>query len=327
MLLSQLLKKLALSVTMIVSTWAAAQTYPDKSISMVVAYPAGGASDFVARLISKEMAMNLSQTITVENVSGAAGGIGVTKVINATPDGYTLLLGSPLESILTPLALSAMKYKPQDLKLAALLGRTSVMLLVRKDLAANNLDEFVELAKKNKGKPLSYCTPGIGSLYHLMAEKFTLMTNASTLHVPYSGLAPCVTALISSQIDFAFMPIAGAVPGFVNSRTMRALAVTSTVPSARLPSLPLMKNTKGFEDFVFNVWAGVQVGAKVSDAVVAIINKSAIAASAHPDTRKSLMATGAEPAEPMNPAETAAFYSKEIQTYQAIAKSINLQQQ
>lgn len=327
MLLSRLLKQLVLCLTVVASTGVMAQTYPNKPLTMVVAYPAGGASDFVARLISKEMAANLNQPITVENISGAAGGIGATKVIHAAPDGYTLLLGSPLESILTPLALSAMKYKPEELKLVALLGRTSVMLLVRKDLAANNLEEFVALAKKNTGNPLSYCSSGVGSLYHLMAEKFALMTNANTLHVPYSGLAPCVTALISSQIDFAFMPIAGAVPGFVNSSAMRALAVTSTVPSARLPSLPLMKNTKSFEDFVFNIWAGVQVGAKVSDAVVAVINKSAFAAAAQSDTRKSLMATGAEPAEPMSPAETAAFYSKEIQIYQAIAQSINLQQQ
>ena len=304
-----------------------AQGYPSKPLTMVVAYPAGGASDFVARIIAKEMALNLNQTITIENVAGAAGGIGTIKVINAAPDGHTLLLGSPLESILTPLALSAMKYQPQELKLAALLGRTSVMLLVRKDLEANNLEEFITLAKKNKGKPLSYCTSGIGSLYHLMAEKFALMTNAKTLHVPYSGLAPCVTALISSQIDFAFMPVAGAVPGFVDSRTMRALAVASESPNGRLPSLPLMKNTKGFEEFVFSVWAGVEVGAKVPDSVIAIINKSALAAVANPEVRKSLIASGAEPTEPMSPSEAAAFYNKEIQVYQGIAKSISLPQQ
>lgn len=321
------LKQVFLSLTALVCAGAMAQSYPSKPLTMVVAYPAGGASDFVARIIAKEMAANLKQTITIENVAGASGGIGANKVINAAPDGYTLLLGSPLESILTPLALSAIKYQPQELKLAALLGRTSVMLLVRKDLDANNFEEFIELAKKNKGKPLSYCTSGKGSLYHLMAEKFTLMTNANTLHVPYSGLAPCVTALISSQIDFAFMPLAGAVPGFADSRTIRALAVASTTPSARLPSLPLMKNTKGFEEFVFSVWAGVEVGSKVPDAVIAVINKSALAAAASPDARRSLIASGAEPAEPMNPTEAAAFYNKEIEIYQGIAKSINLQQQ
>lgn len=294
---------------------------------MVVAFPPGGASDFVARVIAKEMAVNLNQPITVENISGAAGGIGTAKVLNAVPDGYTLLLGSPLEAILTPLAFSAIKYKPEELKLAALLGRTSLMLLVRKELEANNFEEFVELVKKSADKPLSFCTPGLGSLYHLMAEKFTQMTNAKTVHVPYSGLAPCATAVMSAQIDFAFMPIAGSVPGFVDSGTIRALAVTSAVPSERLPSVPLMKNTKGFEDFVFSVWAGIHVAAKVPDTVIATINKSAFAAAAKPDTRKRLIASGAEPAEPMSPSETADFYRQEIQKYQSIAKSIHLQQQ
>lgn len=327
MLLSQFFKKLALSIVAVTSTWSMAQIYPSKPLTMVVAYPPGGASDFVARIISKEMAVNLNQPITVENISGAAGGIGTAKVLNAAPDGYTLLLGSPLEAILTPLALSAVKYKPEDLKLAVLLGRTSVMLLVRKELEANNFDEFLELVKKSAAKPLSYCTPGLGSLYHLMGEKLSLMANAKTVHVPYPGLAPCATAVMGAQIDFAFMPIAGSVPGFVDSGTMRALTVTSTVPSARLPSVPLMKNTKGFEDFVFSVWAGIHVDAQVPDAVIATINKSAFAAAAKPEIRKSLISSGAEPAEPMNPADTADFYRKEIQKYQAIAKAINLQQQ
>jgi tripartite-type tricarboxylate transporter receptor subunit TctC len=325
--LSQLFKQLVLSMAAVASTWSTAQIYPSKPLTMVVAYPSGGASDFVARIVSKEMAANLNQSITVENISGAAGGIGTAKVLNAAPDGYTLLLGSPLEAILTPLALSAVKYKPEDLKLAALLGRTSVMLLVRKELEASNFEEFLKLAKKSAANPLSYCTPGLGSLYHLMGEKLSLMANAKTVHVPYPGLAPCATAVMGAQIDFAFMPIAGSVPGFVDSGIMRALAVTSAVPSARLPSVPLMKNTKGFEDFVFNVWAGIHVAAKVPDTVIATINKSAFTAASKPETRKSLISSGAEPAEPMNPSETADFYRKEIQKYQGIAKAINLQQQ
>jgi tripartite-type tricarboxylate transporter receptor subunit TctC len=327
MYLFKVTRLIVLSAFTLAANWAVAQTFPSKPLTMVVPYVPGGASDFVARVIVKEMTLNLNQPIVVENVSGAAGGIGTAKVINAAPDGYTMLLGSPLEAIMTPLALSAVKYKPEELKLAALLGRTSVMLLVRKDLAANTFEEFIELAKKSSDKPLSYCTAGIGSLYHLMGEKFAQMVNTKALHAPYPGLAPCVTALVGGQIDFAFMPIAGPFPGFVDSGAMRALVVTSVTPSPRLPKVPLSKNTKGFEDFIFSVWAGVQVGAKVPDAVVAVISKSTYAALANPETRKSLIASGAEPADPMSMAENAAFYSKEIQTYQAIAKSINLQQQ
>jgi tripartite-type tricarboxylate transporter receptor subunit TctC len=304
-----------------------AQSYPSKNVNIVVPYPAGGASDFAARVLAKEMPGLLKTSMTVDNVVGVAGALGTSKVINSAPDGYNLLISSPLEMILTPLAISAAKYKPEDLRPAAFLGYTSVMLVTRKDLGVNSLEELNALAKKSTAKPLSYCTPGLGSLYHLMGEKLNMLAGTQNLHVPYNGFPQCVTNLVGSQIDFAFLPIAASFPGFVDSGGMKIIAVAATAPAVRFPKAPLMKSSKGFEEFSFSVWQGIHVSAKTPDDIASIINKATYAALAMPDTKKTIEATGAVVFDPMTIQQMNAMHAREIAMYQAIAKSINLQQQ
>ena len=160
----------ALFVGLALATAVIAQTFPTKPISMIVAFPPGGGSDVLGRAIGKGMADVFGQPIIVENVVGVGGSLGVLKASNAQPDGYTLLAGSPLELIYTPLGVAAAKNKPEDMRLAALVGHTPIAIAVRKDLPVNTLDEFVAFAKK-ADKPLSFGSTGVGSLYHLMAEK------------------------------------------------------------------------------------------------------------------------------------------------------------
>jgi tripartite-type tricarboxylate transporter receptor subunit TctC len=327
MQLSQTLKSLLLGLGLVLSmTSAWAQNFPTKPINMVVAFPAGGASDFVARVLTKEMSVNLNQTIVVENVVGVAGSLGVQKVANASPDGYTLIAGSPLELILTPMGISAAKNKAEDVRMIAVAGRSDLMLAVRKDFPAATTEQFLA-ALRSDTKGLSYGSTGIGSLYHLMAEKMVQTAGAKALHVPYNGLAPVLQALGGGQLDFAFLPIAGPVPGFVESGNVKPLSVASAEASPRFPKLPLMKHIKGFEDFSFSIWAGIQTGAKVPDAVVATLHKSAYAALANPEVKKQLEGSGTYPLAPMSVAELNAFYARETAMYRSIAKSINLQAQ
>jgi tripartite-type tricarboxylate transporter receptor subunit TctC len=326
MKVSKLVQALFASALALSATAVLAQAFPSKPLTMIVAFPAGGASDQVGRVMAKAMGENLSQNIIVENVVGAGGSIGALKAINAAADGHTLIAGSPLELILTPLGIAAAKNKPEDVRMIALAGRTSMVLVTRKDLGVNTFEEFVALVKKTD-KPLSYASTGVGSLYHLMGEKFTAMTGGKTLHVPFNGLAPMMTNLVGGQVDFAFAPIAGPVPGFVDSAGVKALAVSAPDPVARLARVPTIRATKGFEDFVFSIWAGVHTGAKVSDATAATLHKSAYTVMANPDVRKSLEAAGMVLAAPMSLQEVSAFYAKETAAYQAIAKAINLQAQ
>ncbi len=326
MVISKLTQALFAGVLALSATSAMSQAFPSKQINMIVAFPAGGASDQVGRIMGKAMGENLNQNVIVENVVGAGGSIGVLKAVNAPADGYTLIAGSPLELILAPLGLAAAKNKPEDVRMIALAGRTSMVLVTRKDLGVNTFEEFVALAKKSD-KPLSYASTGVGSLYHLMGEKFTAMTKGNTLHVPFNGLAPMMTNLVGGQVDFAFAPIAGPVPGFIDSNGVKALAVSAPEPVARIPKVPTIRSSKGFEDFVFSIWAGVHTNAKVPDATAATLHKSAYTVLANPEVRKALEASGMVGAAPMSLAELATFYTKETALYQAIAKSINLQAQ
>ena len=309
-----------------ISVNASAQTFPNKQLSMIVAFPAGGGSDVIGRLVAKGMSESLGQQIIVENVVGVGGSLGVLKAANATPDGHTILAGSPLELIYTPLGVAAAKNKPEDVKMAALVGHTPIAIAVRKDLPVNTLEEFVAYAKK-ADKPLSFGSTGVGSLYHLMAEKVLQNAGAKGLHAPYNGLAPYLKDLMGGTIDFAVVPLVGPVLGAMQNGQIKALAVASTAPVAGAPKLPLARATKGFEDYVFSIWIGVQVGNKTPEAQTAAIHKATYAALGNADIRKTIETAGSVIAEPMTLAQLDAFYKREIAAGAAMAKSINLQAQ
>ena len=305
---------------------ALAQSYPTKPVSMIVAFPAGGGSDVIGRIVARSMQDSLGQPLIVENVVGVGGSLGVLKAANATPDGYTILAGSPLELIYTPLGVAAAKNRPEDMRMAALVGHTPIAIVVRKDLPVSTLEEFVAFAKK-ADKPLSFGSTGIGSLYHLMAEKALENAGAKGLHAPYNGLAPYLKDLMGGVLDFAVVPLVGPVLGAIDGGQIKALAVASPQSIARLPKLPPARNTKGFEDYQFSIWLGVQASAKTPEAQVAAIHKAVYAGLANPETRKTIEGAGMVIAEPMSLAQLDSFYKKEATTGAAIAKSINLQAQ
>jgi tripartite-type tricarboxylate transporter receptor subunit TctC len=307
-------------------TLAAAQAYPAKPVSMIVAFPPGGGSDILGRAVAKGMSEVWGQPIVVENVVGAAGSIGVVKAANAAPDGYTLLAGSPLELIYTPLGLAAARNKPEDMRMAALVGHTPIAIAVKKDLPVNTLEEFIAYAKKSD-KPLTFGSTGVGSLYHLMGEKALSNAGAKGLHAPYNGLAPYLRDLMGGVIDFAVVPLVGPVLGAIDGGQIKALAVASRQSIARLPKLPPARATKGFEDYEFSIWIGVQASAKTPASLMDAVHKAAYAAMAKPEVRKSIEAAGTVFAEPMTLPELDAFYKREAATGAAIAKAINLQAQ
>jgi tripartite-type tricarboxylate transporter receptor subunit TctC len=319
-------KTLLATSTLAFATLAAAQGYPNKPVTMIVAFPPGGGSDVLGRLVGKGMQESLGQTVVVENIVGVGGSLGVLKAANAAPDGYTILAGSPLELIYTPLGIAAAKNKPEDMRMAALIGHTPIAIAVRKDLPVNTLEEFMALAKKSD-KPLSFGSTGIGSLYHLMAEKALQNSGATGLHAPYNGLAPYLKDLMGGVIDFAVVPLVGPVLGAIDGGQIKALAVAAPQSIARLPKLPPARATKGFEDYQFSIWIGVQASAKTPDAQVAAIHKAAYAAMTNADLRKTIETAGTVIAEPMTLQQLDSFYKKEAATGAAIAKSINLQAQ
>jgi tripartite-type tricarboxylate transporter receptor subunit TctC len=312
--------------TIAITPLASAQAFPSKPVTMIVAFPPGGGSDVLGRMVARGMNEPLGQNVIVENVAGVGGAMGVLKAANSTPDGHTILAGSPLELIYTPLGIAAAKNKPEDMRMAALVGHTPLAIAVKKDLPVNTLEEFIAYAKRAE-KSLTFGSTGIGSLYHLAAEKALQNSGAKGLHVPYNGLAPYLKDLMGGEIDFAVVPLVGPVLGAIDSGAIKAIAIASPQSIPRLPKLLPARNTKSFEDFQFSIWIGVQASAKTPDAQVGIIHKAVYTSLANADVRKAIESAGTVIAEPMNLTQLDAFYKKEAATGAAIAKSINLQAQ
>jgi tripartite-type tricarboxylate transporter receptor subunit TctC len=300
--------------------------YPARQVNMIVAFPAGGPSDVVGRVMAKAISEHTSQPVIVENVVGVGGSLGVIKAANAPADGHTILAGSPLELIYTPLGVAAAKNKPEDMRMAALMGRTPMVIAVRKDLPVNTMAEFIEYAKKAP-QPLSFGSTGVGSLYHLMAEDAARIGGYKALHAPYNGLAPYLKDLMGGVLDWAVLPVAGPVPGAIDAGQVKALAVVSPVPLARLPKVPVIRDTSGFAKYDYSIWIGLQVSKNTPDAIAAALNSAVLAAMAKPDVRKSLEATGVVLAPPMTLSRLDSFYKEEIAAGAAVAKVVGLKAQ
>ncbi len=323
MKLKTFLGSLLMAASAFSPVWA--NNYPVKPINLIVPYPAGGPSDFFARKVQPDAASRLGQPMVIENIGGAGGAIGLSKVVNAPADGYMVSLGSPMELVLTPMAIQGVKYKSEDFRLVAQFASTNTIRAVRNSLNVKTVDELLALARKNADKPLSYGSVGPGSLYHLIGEKFSQLTKVQMLHVPYKGIAPLLTDLMGGQIDLAFLPMAGSIPQTLMDGKIQGLAVTAKTPHPLFRQFPAMAAMKGLEAMEFDIWAGVQVHRNTPESVVNALNKAFYAAAEVPDTRKALEGSGNVVLPSRTPAELARIYQGEIERYRAIAKSINLQ--
>lgn len=311
-------------VTSLITSAAMAQTVSSRHVSLVVPYPPGGTADYAARLIQPEYQNLLGNTLIVDNVPGAGGSLGVRKVLAAQADSHIQLLGTPMDVILPPLALTAAKFQPEELRLAAKITTTSIVMLVRKDIPANNVDEFLVWAK---GRKVSYASVGHGSMFHLVGAKFAQATGLDMLHVPYKGGNQVLSDLLGGQIDMAFWTLGGPVLGMLKNGGMKAIGIAQPQPHALLPNVLPMSKNKLFHDFTFELWAAVMVAKTTPEPVVALLNKKLNQLVENPAIRKSILDTAGEPAKAMSLPELDSYYASEIERYRKLAKSINLEPQ
>lgn len=302
---------------------AHADAYPSKLITSLVAFPAGGQSDVTWRVLLPSLQKILGQAIVVENVAGAGGSLGVQKFLHAPADGYTLLAATTIEVIQTPLALATVKYKSEDFRMVAPIASTYMMLVVRPTLEVGSAAELVALAKKKDGQ-LSFGSVGAGSAYHLVTERFAKETGVKLLHVPYKGAAQMFTDLAGGQIDLAFMPLGGPVPGMIQTGKFKPLAFTGPSRHPNFPNIPTLNETQVVKDFVFDVWVALMMSKATPEPVVRRLNAALTEVIRQPQIRKEIDASGGIPAQPMTLAEADRFYHGEITRYRAIAKEINL---
>lgn len=304
----------------------AQSVWPSKPVTLVVPWPAGGPSDFVARQIQNDTQKALGQTLIVENIGGVGGALGVQKMLAGT-DGHTVLLGSPLELIIPPLTLATVKYKPTELRMVAQLVKAPMVLVARKDLPADNVDELIALAAKSRGKPLSLANTGPGSMFHLVGEKFAQQMGIELLHVPYKGTAPAMGDLMGGQVDLMFTIFAGPIPGVIADGKLKAIGITAAQPLTKFPRIGALAAHPKLQGFEFDSWAGIQVPRATPDDVAQRLNKALYDAMANPQTRQAFESVGNQIVAPMSLAELERVYQGEIARYQAIARSINLQPQ
>ncbi len=246
---------LALPVPWAVGGANAQGAYPERAVTLVVPFPAGGASDVFARVLGRKLSVALRQPFVVDSRAGATGLIGTAYLQRARPDGYTLMVSSNSSQVIAPLLKSRPPYDPvADFEAVALLGSYPLALQVNPAVAARTPQELVTLARKQPGK-LNFGSIGEGSVTHFAGEVFKRKAGIDIVHVPYKGSAALATALIAGEIDLMFDSI-GAGKAFIDAGRVRALAVTGSRRSPLLPSVPSLAEA-GIPGVDVRVWIGM----------------------------------------------------------------------
>jgi len=307
----------------------AQNAFPAKPVTLMVPYPAGGLSDVIARTVNNTLAKQLGQPVIVENLGGASGSIAATKVLNQPSDGHVVFQGSPNELILASLALSAVKFKSEDFRLVNMIATAQIGFLTRGNLPVNNIDEFVEYARKQaqQGRPITYASVGPGSFYHLLGEHLSKVTGIPMVHVPYKGGAPAEQDLISGQVDIFMSPLGTKHVELYKAGRIKVLALLSPTRIDTAKDFPAISESKALKDFTFNIWTGYFVKRDTPEAVVATLHKAIAGTLTDPTVRANLEAASLTAPPSLSIADAAKAYTDGIAQFRAIAKSINLQAQ
>jgi len=301
-----------------VSRFAWAETYPARPVRMIVAFPAGNASDVIARLMAQALSQRLGQQFFVENRPGAGGSLGTEVVVRAPPDGYTLLM-----SVVTSNAINATYYANlnynfvRDIAPVASIGGGSYVMAVNPSIAAKTLPEFIAYAKANPGK-INMASTGNGTPTHVFGELFKMMAGVDLLHVPYSG--SFLPDLLGGQVQVVFGPIAQLVE-LIQAGKLRAIAVTTTAGQATLPNIPTVAEfVPGYEASVrYGIGAPRNTPAEIIDKLNKEINESL----ADPKMKARLADLGAV-AMPMTSAEFGTFIADETEKWAKVIRMAHI---
>jgi len=298
-----------------------AENYPARPIRVFVGYAAGGVNDLVARAIAPRLSTRLGQQVVVENRPGAGGNIATELVARATPDGYTLLLGSVASLAMSPALLGKVNFDPlNDFEPITKAADVSSLIAVHPALPARSLKEFIALAKKQPGK-LNYASPGTGSIAHLSAELFKKAAGIDIVHVPYKGGAPAAVDAISGQVEILISIISSGAP-HVKSGKLRGLAVTTAKRASILPDVPSVAEV-GYPGFEATGWLGLLFPARTPEAIVNRVYRDAVAVINLPEVRQQLQNSGLDPA-PSDPGSFAAYIKSEYAKWARVIKEAGI---
>ena len=271
---------------------ASALDYPTRSIRFVVGYPAGGATDILARLIGQRLSERLGQQFVIENKPGAGNNIGTETVVNADPDGYTVLLINPANFINTSLYANLNFNFIRDIAPVASFNRVPNVMTVAPGVPAKTVAEFIAYVKANPGK-VNMASSGNGTSVHLSGELFMALTGAQMLHVPYKGAAPAITDLLGNRVQVIFDNMPSIIGHLGQDGGLRALAVTTAERSPQMPDVPTVAET--VPNYEASALFGMGAPKKTPPEIIAKLNKEINAVLAEPEMTKRLIELGGAP--------------------------------
>ncbi|MGE8659022.1 MAG: Bug family tripartite tricarboxylate transporter substrate binding protein [Achromobacter sp.] len=255
----------------LISVAVAAGAYPERPVKLIVPFPAGGATDLMARSLAQGLGEKLGQTVVVENRGGAGGTIGAEAVASAAPDGYTLLYSTMGVLTINPSLYPKLRYDPQrSFAPVSMTNLTSNLLVVNPDLKVNSVAELAELARQRPGE-LTFSSSGNGTTSHLAGEMFKTAAHADIRHIPYKGTSGAINDFLAGRISMMIDTSSNFIEQ-VRQGKVRALAVTSRQRLAALPDVPSMSETPGFEDYEVSLWSGVLAPAGTPRPVIDRLN-------------------------------------------------------
>jgi tripartite-type tricarboxylate transporter receptor subunit TctC len=298
-----------------------AQAWPSRPVKLVVPFPAGSATDQIARVVGQQLQEALGQPFVVENKAGAQGSIAAAEVAKAAPDGYTLMVGTNTPLAANPSLFKKLTYDPaKDFSPVARLGTISFVLMVRPDFPAKNLKEFIAHAKANPGK----LSGGYGSAGSQVSQAMLRsMARIDFVDVPYKGLPQAITDVLGGSLAFTFADLANGLAQMKGEK-LRPIAVTSEKRSRLAPDIPaLSEELPGYE---LIAWFALMAPAGTSAETVARLHKIVDASLAKPDVAARFAALGTDVA-PMNPQQLAAFIQSEIAKWARMTKEAGIEPQ
>jgi tripartite-type tricarboxylate transporter receptor subunit TctC len=315
----------ALAATLVLTGAATAQDYPNRPVTMVIPFAAGGPTDVLGRVVAARMSEILGQQVVVENVGGAGGMTGSKRVATAAPDGYQMVLGTVgthaqgQTLYKKPLYNSTAEFTP-----VALLAEVPIILTVRKDLPANDFKEFVAYAKANQGK-MQYGSAGAGSATHLGCVLLNYVLGTDITHVPYRGTGPAMQDLHAGRIDFLCEIITTAKPQ-VDGGAVKALAIFDKARSSALPNLPTAAE-QGTPNLEAYTWNALFLPKDTPEPIVKKLNAAAVEAMKSPAVKDRLTGLGAQVVsdDRMTPAYLGTFLKAEIEKWAAPIKAAGVQ--
>ncbi|MEK1928535.1 MAG: tripartite tricarboxylate transporter substrate binding protein [Pararhizobium sp.] len=312
---------MAATSTLMLGGGAQAQEFPDRPVTLVVPFAAGGSTDVVARIIGQKMSDDLGQQVIVENVAGAGGNLGADRVARAEPDGYTILMGTVATHALNPLILKTKPYDPEkDFAPVSLLVLVPNVLVVNPQLPAKNVAELLALLKAAPDQ-YAYASSGNGTPLHLSGELFKKMAGVSMQHVPYKGSGPALNDVIGNQVPIMFDNLPSS-SGHIKSGTLRALAVTTKERAPSFPDVPTIAETiPGYETYT---WNALFAPAGTPKEAIDRLNASARKALADPAVAEKMKGFSATIVG-STPDELAAHVKAELAKWGPVVKDANVQ--